>query len=138
MKEKLQKDLKRWEEESVANTLKRFPERKDEFATSSGIPVNRLYTPLDSAERDYAKELGFPGTYPFTRGVQPTLYRGRFWTMRQYSGFATAKETNERFRFLLEQGQTGLSVALLHLIYRLRLDMILTTLWPRVKLGRSE
>ncbi|UCE09374.1 MAG: methylmalonyl-CoA mutase family protein [Candidatus Thorarchaeota archaeon] len=111
MKEKLQKELKRWEEESVDNTLKRFPERKDEFITSSGIQVKRLYTPIDSDEIDYSKDLGFPGEYPFTRGVQPTQYRGRLWTMRQYSGFATAKETNERFRFLLEQGQTGLSVA---------------------------
>ncbi len=103
--------LKEWDEKVVGKTLERFPERKKEFATISGIPVKRLYSPVDTADIDYNRDVGFPGAYPFTRGVQPTMYRGRFWTMRQYSGFATAKETNERFKFLLEQGQTGLSVA---------------------------
>ena len=103
--------VNKWEDEAVATTVKRFPEREKKFETISGLPVNRLYTPLDLEELDYEKDLGFPGQYPFTRGVQPTGYRGRFWTMRQYSGFATAHETNERFHFLLEQGQTGLSIA---------------------------
>ncbi|MFX1261071.1 MAG: methylmalonyl-CoA mutase [Promethearchaeota archaeon] len=110
-KEELPHALKRWKETVVDKTVSRFPERKKEFMTVSGIPVKRIYTPLDTASIDYLEELGFPGEYPFTRGVQPTSYRGRFWTMRQYSGFATAKETNERFRFLLDQGQTGLSIA---------------------------
>ncbi len=100
-----------WENEVVTKTLERFPEREEKFLTISGIPMKRLYTPIDLADHEYQKQLGFPGNYPFTRGVQPTMYRGRFWTMRQYSGFATAKDTNERFRFLLDQGQTGLSVA---------------------------
>jgi len=103
--------VKRWDENTVAKTISRFPERKETFHTISGLPVSRLYTPLDSEHLDYEKDLGFPGEYPFTRGVQATGYRGRLWTMRQYSGFATAKESNERFKFLLEQGQTGLSVA---------------------------
>ncbi len=110
-KNDLHEVLRRWEDETVAKTINRFPERKGEFSTLSGITVKRLYTPLDTQDIDYKSALGFPGLYPFTRGVQPTMYRGRFWTMRQYSGFATALETNRRFRFLLEQGQTGLSVA---------------------------
>ncbi len=103
--------VKRWDENTVAKTIGKFPEREETFLTISGVPVNRLYTPLDSKDLDYEKDLGFPGEYPFTRGIQPTGYRGRLWTMRQYSGFATAKESNERFHFLLDQGQTGLSVA---------------------------
>ena len=87
------------------------PERRERFETTSGIEVGDLYTPADTATLDEARDLGRPGEYPFTRGVQPTMYRSRFWTMRQYAGFATAAETNERFRYLLEQGQTGLSVA---------------------------
>ena len=86
-------------------------ERRDPFSTSSGIEVRDLYTPADIAGLDERRDLGRPGEYPFTRGVQPTMYRSRFWTMRQYAGFATAEETNRRFRYLLEQGQTGLSVA---------------------------
>ena len=86
-------------------------ERRDPFLTSSGIEVRDLYTSADIAGLDEARDLGLPGEYPFTRGVQPTMYRSRFWTMRQYAGFATAEETNRRFRYLLEQGQTGLSVA---------------------------
>jgi methylmalonyl-CoA mutase N-terminal domain/subunit len=97
-----------WERRAVEPGLKRVPERRAAFETASGIPVERLYGP---AERDYAAALGFPGEEPFTRGVQPTMYRGRFWTMRQYSGYASAAESNRRFRYLLEQGQTGLSVA---------------------------
>ncbi|HFC11213.1 MAG TPA: methylmalonyl-CoA mutase, partial [Anaerolineae bacterium] len=99
-----------WEKAQVDPTLKRFPERKAEFKTSSDIPLERLYTPSD-LNADYADKLGFSGQYPFTRGPQPTMYRGRFWTMRQYAGFSTAKESNERYKFLLDQGQTGLSVA---------------------------
>ncbi len=97
-----------WEETKVAPALQRFPERKSQFTTSSGIELKRLYT-RDDAPSDDAVE--FPGEYPFTRGIQPTMYRSRFWTMRQYAGYATAEETNRRFRFLLEQGQSGLSTA---------------------------
>ncbi len=99
-----------WEEGPLAKTLQRQPERDESFATSSQ-PVERLYTPLDIAGFDYLRDLGFPGEYPFTRGVQPTMYRGRHWTMRQYAGFGTAEESNQKFRYLLSQGQTGLSVA---------------------------
>ena len=100
-----------WEEGPVAKTLAKSPERREQFQTSSGAPMERLYTPLTGAGEPYMEQQGFPGLYPFTRGVQPTMYRGRFWTMRQYAGFGSAVETNERFRYLLEQGQTGLSVA---------------------------
>ncbi len=100
-----------WADTNLKKTLDRFPERRAEFETSSGIPVERLYTPADELAGDYLDRLGFPGAYPYTRGVQPTMYRGRFWTMRQYAGFGTAVESNKRYRYLLEQGQTGLSVA---------------------------
>jgi methylmalonyl-CoA mutase N-terminal domain/subunit len=96
---------------SVEQKLEKNPERQKEFANNSGVPIKRLYTPVDLDEIDYLEDLGFPGTFPFTRGVQPTMYRGRHWTMRQYAGFASAEESNRRYRFLLEQGQTGLSVA---------------------------
>jgi methylmalonyl-CoA mutase, N-terminal domain len=95
----------------VDKVLKKMSERRAEFVNTSGIPVHRVYTPLDMQEFDYLKQLGMPGQYPFTRAVQPTAYRGRYWTMRQYAGFATAEETNERYHFLLKSGQTGLSVA---------------------------
>lgn len=107
---KLKEDMDRWEK-GLEEKLKRFPERKKEFINTSGIPIKRLYTPLDTEDMDYFEYLGFPGEYPFTRGVQPTMYRGRYWTMRQYAGFASAEESNKRYKFLLEQGQTGLSVA---------------------------
>jgi methylmalonyl-CoA mutase N-terminal domain/subunit len=100
-----------WEAGPVAKTTARYPERKKEFRTESGIDLPRAATPVDLPAWDYIANLGFPGEYPFTRGVQPTMYRGRLWTMRQYAGFGNAEETNRRFRFLLEQGQTGLSVA---------------------------
>jgi len=103
-----------WEAKTVAKTLARAPERQAAFKTSSGIPVERLATPADccaDAATAYAEKLGFPGEYPFTRGVQPTMYRGRFWTMRQYAGFGSAAESNQRYKYLLAQGQTGLSVA---------------------------
>jgi methylmalonyl-CoA mutase N-terminal domain/subunit len=100
----------RWNEK-VEQELAKKPERKSAFLNTSGIPLKRLYTPLDTEDLDYSGEIGFPGEYPYTRGVQPTMYRGRFWTMRQYAGFATAEESNRRYKFLLDQGQTGLSVA---------------------------
>ena len=100
-----------WEERTLKPSLARSPERPVPFADSSGAPVERLHTPADTAAVDYVRDLGFPGEFPYTRGVQPTMYRGRFWTMRQYAGFGSATETNQRFRYLLEQGQSGLSVA---------------------------
>jgi methylmalonyl-CoA mutase N-terminal domain/subunit len=105
------KEAKAKYDERVAKVLQKIPERKTDFLNTSGIPVKRAYTPLDMAGFDYLKQLGLPGAYPYTRAVQPTAYRGRFWTMRQYAGFATAEETNERYHFLLKSGQTGLSVA---------------------------
>jgi methylmalonyl-CoA mutase, N-terminal domain len=101
----------RWREGLRAKALGAAPERRDPFETSSGIVIRDLYSPADTAGLDEARDLGRPGEYPYTRGVQPTMYRSRFWTMRQYAGFATAEETNRRFRYLLDQGQTGLSVA---------------------------
>ena len=100
-----------WEATTLRKTLQKSPERCETFQTPSGIPVERFYTPADLADWDYLDALGFPGQFPFTRGIQPTMYRGRFWTMRQYAGYATAAESNRRYRYLLEQGQTGLSVA---------------------------
>ena len=109
-REKIAQRLKEWEE--ITNKqLTKNPEQKAEFKTLSEFPINRLYTPLDVEHIDYLEKIGFPGQYPFTRGVQNTMYRGRFWTMRQYAGFGTAEDTNKRFRYLLQQGQTGLSVA---------------------------
>ena len=100
----------KWEATSLQKTLSRFPERQASFETESHIPVERIYTP-DDVQADYLEDSGFPGEYPYTRGVQPTMYRGRFWTMRQYAGFGSASETNARYKYLLAQGQTGLSVA---------------------------
>lgn len=102
---------KAWEKNTLNKTLDRFPERKESFVTGSGKEIERLYSPEDISEIDYNRDLNFPGQYPYTRGVQPTMYRGRFWTMRQYAGFGTAEESNQRYKYLLEQGQTGLSVA---------------------------
>jgi len=107
----IKESLKEWEDSTVSKAISKFPERKETFKTNSDIEINRLYTPLDLQEWDYDEKLGFPGQYPFTRGVQPTMYRGRLWTMRQYAGFGTAVESNKRYKYLLEQGQTGLSVA---------------------------
>ena len=101
----------KWEKETLAKSLESLPERKEAFLTSSGTPVKRICTPLDSEDSDYLRDLGFPGDYPYTRGVYPTMYRGRLWTMRQYAGFGTAEQTNQRFKFLLQAGQTGLSAA---------------------------
>jgi methylmalonyl-CoA mutase, N-terminal domain len=102
---------RKWEEEILNPALRRVPERRDSFATTSGIDRERLYEPGDVEEIEYTRDLGFPGEPPFTRGVQPTMYRGRFWTMRQYAGYASAEESNRRYRYLLSQGQSGLSVA---------------------------
>nr|MDO8081052.1 methylmalonyl-CoA mutase family protein [Candidatus Freyarchaeota archaeon] len=110
-KENLEKELKKWEEGKLKKFLEKNPERERKFTSASEIEEKRIYTPLDRIEKSYLEELGLPGEYPFTRGVYPTMYRGRLWTMRQYAGFASAKETNRRFKYLLEQGQTGLSVA---------------------------
>ncbi len=109
--EEIKKAKKEWTEGKVEKAISRFPERKEKFTTGSNLEVDRLYTPADIEDFDYEEKLGFPGEYPFTRGVQPTMYRGRLWTMRQYAGFATAEESNKRYKYLLEQGQTGLSVA---------------------------
>ena len=105
------KTKQEWHETTLASTLKRFPEREDKFETTSNIEVDTVYTPEDLADFDYLRDLGYPGEYPFTRGVQPNMYRGRVWTMRQYAGFGSAEETNQRYHYLLKQGQTGLSVA---------------------------
>src|SRR3712207_3666557 len=99
-----------WEETTLRRSLERGPEREQAFATSS-MPVDRLHTPADVADVDYLRDIGFPGAYPFTRGIQPTMYRGRLWSMRQYAGYGTAEETNQRFHLLLGAGQTGLSTA---------------------------
>ena len=106
----LKQELQRWIEQVLNPVLHHFPERKNKFQTSSHIPLPSLLIPKDE-DPDYIQQLGLPGEYPFTRGVQPSMYRSRFWTMRQYSGFASAEESNQRYRYLLEQGQTGLSVA---------------------------
>ena len=108
-KEKLKKGKEDWQQK-VDKVIEKRPERKD-FKLDSGQPVKRVYDPLDMEGFDYIEKLNWPGEYPFTRGIQPTMYRGRLWTMRQYAGFGSAEETNERFRYLLDQGQTGLSVA---------------------------
>ncbi|MCZ2115863.1 MAG: methylmalonyl-CoA mutase family protein [Anaerolineae bacterium] len=101
----------RWEETTLHQTLARAPERKASFVTTSGEPINRLYTPLDVADLDYLDDLGNPGEYPYTRGVHSTLYRGKPWTMRMFAGFGSAEETNARYKYLLSQGNMGLSVA---------------------------
>jgi len=101
----------RWEETTLHPTLARSPERRAKFITTSSEEIARLYTPLDIAQMDYARDLGMPGEYPYTRGVHSTMYRGRPWTMRMFAGFGTAEETNARFKYLLEHGETGLSTA---------------------------
>jgi methylmalonyl-CoA mutase, N-terminal domain len=106
----LKDQYKKWQETTLKKTLDKYPERKPRFETSAGIELPALALPHDE-DPDYAEKLGFPGDYPYTRGVQPTMYRSRFWTMRQYAGFSTAEESNKRYRYLLEHGQTGLSVA---------------------------
>jgi methylmalonyl-CoA mutase N-terminal domain/subunit len=109
--EHLQREEQRWEQTTLKRSVERVPESKSEFTTQSGLPIERVYTPNDTAGLDYTRDLGMPGEYPYTRGVQPTMYRAKPWTMRMFAGFGTAEETNERFKYLLQQGQTGLSVA---------------------------
>jgi methylmalonyl-CoA mutase N-terminal domain/subunit len=107
----IKKELKAWEQTTLKRVLDKTGEREAAFTTESGITVKRIYTPLDLPEADYNRDLGYPGEYPYTRGVYPTMYRGRLWTMRNYAGFGTAEDTNKRFRYLLEHGMPGLSVA---------------------------
>ena len=108
MKKNIKQESERWQKEILEPALNKYPERKKSFETTSGIDMPRVAVP---EECDFMADIGFPGEYPFTRGVQPTMYRGRFWTMRQYAGYASAEESNRRYRYLLGQGQTGLSVA---------------------------
>ena len=109
--EEIRQSEEQWQETSLGKNLAQRPERKERFITTSSEPIERLYTPLDVPDLDYLAELGFPGEYPYTRGIHPTMHRGRMWTMRMFAGFGTAEETNARFKYLLEQGQTGLSIA---------------------------
>lgn len=111
MTSKLKTANDQWQETILKDQLQRSPELSDSFATESGIPVKRLYTPLDMEQTDYLADIGFPGDYPYTRGVYPTMYRGRHWTMRMYAGFGTAEDTNQRFHYLLKEGMRGLSIA---------------------------
>jgi methylmalonyl-CoA mutase N-terminal domain/subunit len=104
-------ERERWERETLAPSLAQAPERLPQFVTTSGMPIERLYTPADLPDFDYLRDLGFPGEYPFTRGIHPTMHRGRLWTMRLFAGFGDAEDTNKRYKYLLSQGQTGLSVA---------------------------
>jgi methylmalonyl-CoA mutase, N-terminal domain len=100
-----------WEESVLGPVLKKSPERQEQFTTLSGVPIQRLYTPADVPGFDYSQDLGNPGDYPYTRGIHPTMYRGKIWTMRQFSGFGSPEDTNQRLHYLLKQGQTGLSIA---------------------------
>jgi len=109
--DKIKKSFAQWEQKTLKETLNESPEREKGFKTESGITTQRLYTPLDLEASDYASEIGYPGEYPYTRGVYPTMYRGRLWTMRNYAGFGTAEDTNRRFSYLLKQGMSGLSMA---------------------------
>ena len=109
--DQLRKERERWEHTTLPNWTKQSKERKSEFKNTSNIPIRLLYTPEDIKSTDYVRDMGFPGEYPFLRGVHATMYRGRLWTMRQFSGFGTAKQTNQRFKYLLKEGETGLSIA---------------------------
>jgi methylmalonyl-CoA mutase, N-terminal domain len=109
--DELRRALEKWEETTLQQSTSRFPERKEQFITTSSEPIDRIYSPLDIPQLDYQSDLGFPGDYPYTRGIHPTMHRGRNWTMRMFAGFGSASETNQRFKYLLEQGQTGLSIA---------------------------
>jgi methylmalonyl-CoA mutase, N-terminal domain len=109
--ESLHLAMQKWDEITLQRGLDALPERQNTFITASSEPIERLYTPLNTADLDYLDDLGFPGEYPFTRGIHPSLHRGRLWTMRMFAGFGTAEETNQRFKYLLEHGQTGLSIA---------------------------
>src|SRR5882762_10851009 len=107
----IEEEVERWERETLKPVISKHPERKNRFDTVSLEEVDRLYTPADIAQLDFSRDISFPGEFPYTRGIHPTGYRGKIWTMRQFAGFSTPEETNSRFRYLLEQGQTGLSVA---------------------------
>jgi methylmalonyl-CoA mutase N-terminal domain/subunit len=109
--ESLRRSLQQWEHATLMKTMAAVPERRRDFRTTSSEVIGRLYTPVDVADLDYEQDLGLPGEYPYTRGVHPTLHRGKLWTMRMFAGFGTAEETNGRFKYLLDQGQTGLSIA---------------------------
>lgn len=109
--EDLKKAAAEWEQNTLKKSMAQLPERSKDFITTSSEKINRLYTPLDVQDMDYLEDLGLPGEYPYTRGVHPTMHRSRLWTMRMFAGFGTAEETNTRFKYLLEKGQTGLSVA---------------------------
>ena len=109
--DRLRQEMEKWEETILRQSLARLPERQEQFITTSSEPIERLYTPLDVADMSYIEDLGLPGEFPYTRGVHPTLHRSRLWTMRMFAGFGTAEETNARFKYLLNQGQTGLSIA---------------------------
>lgn len=109
--DQLRQAVEKWEETTLARGIAQMPERKGEFITTSSEPIERLYTPLDIAGLDYLEHLGLPGEFPYTRGIHPTMHRSRLWTMRMFAGFGTAEETNQRFKYLLDQGQTGLSIA---------------------------
>jgi len=104
-------ELERWQSTTLSKTLEKSPERAEEFLTTSSMPIGRLYTPADLKDTEFERDIGFPGEYPYTRGIHPTMYRGRLWTMRQFAGFATPAETNKRYHYLLKHGQMGLSVA---------------------------
>jgi methylmalonyl-CoA mutase N-terminal domain/subunit len=107
----IKQEKKRWEQSTLLNWLNQSNEKRTKFHNHSGMDIKRLYTPEDIEKMDYARDLGFPGEYPFTRGVHATMYRGRLWTMRMFSGFGTAADTNQRFKYLLKEGETGLSIA---------------------------
>jgi len=109
--DKIIREQKRWENTTLLKWVKQRPERKSEFRNHSNMLIKRVYTPEDIKEIDYMRDLGFPGEYPFTRGLHATMYRGRLWTMRQFAGYGTAEQTNKRFKYLLEEGETGLSIA---------------------------
>jgi methylmalonyl-CoA mutase N-terminal domain/subunit len=109
--EKIQQNKQKWDANTLQPTLERFPESREQFITTSSEPIHRLYTPLDVQDLEFERDLGFPGEYPYTRGVHASMHRGRLWTMRMFAGFGTAEETNRRFQYLLEKGQTGLSIA---------------------------
>ena len=117
----IEKEKEKWEENILKDATKK--ERQKSFRNLSDIEIKRLYTPNDIRDSDYANSLGFPGQYPFTRGAYPNMYRGRLWTMRQFAGFGSAEQTNQRYKFLLDHGTTGLSVAFsLHTIYGVEAD----------------
>ena len=109
--QRIERRLRNWEETTLRGSLKKQPESRKEFVTTSGVPVGSLYTPLDLGTKSYEERLGMPGEYPFTRGIHPTMYRGRLWTMRMFAGYGDAEDTNRRFKYLMEHGETGLSVA---------------------------